>query len=176
MARRLNAVCFLRNMHIAKKGVSMSAIEDRLAAMGLELPTPPTPIANFLPYTLHGTTVYLAGQVCEWNGTVPYIGKLGRDFELADGVQAARLCALNLLACLKLACDGDLDRVQRCLRVGGFVNCKPEFEFVPAVINGASGLFVALLGEHGRHARTAVGVASLPRRAAVEVDAIFEIH
>lgn len=154
----------------------MSAIEDKLAAMGLELPVPPTPIANFLPFRLHGKTVYLAGQVNEWNGTVPFVGKLGRDFDTAQGRDAARLCALNLLACLKLACAGDLDRVDRCLRIGGFVNCDPEFEFAPAVINGASDLFVALLAERGKHARTAVGVSSLPRRAAVEIDAIFGLH
>ncbi|GAA5166436.1 RidA family protein [Viridibacterium curvum] len=153
----------------------MSQIEQRLAALGLELPTPPVPIANFVPWTQQGSMVFLAGQVCEWNGSVPYVGKLGRDFVLDEGVRAARLCALNLLACLKLACDGDLDRVRRCVRVGGFVNCAPEYEFVPAVINGASDLFVAVLGDAGRHARTAVGVASLPRCAAVEADAIFEI-
>ncbi len=153
----------------------MSAIEEKLAALGLELPTPPTPIANFVPWRRSGSTVYLAGQVCEWNGSVPYVGKLGREFSVEQGQQAARLCALNLLACLKLACDGDLGRMQRCLRVGGFVNCEPEFEFVPMVVNGASDLFAALWGDHdGRHARTAIGVATLPRRAAVEVDAIFE--
>ena len=151
------------------------AIEEKLAAMGLGLPTPPTPIANFVPWRRSGRTVYLAGQVCEWNGSVPYVGKLGRDITLEQGQQAARLCALNLLACLRLACEGDLGRVQRCLRVGGFVNCEPEFEFVPMVVNGASDLFATLWGEdRGRHARTAIGVASLPRRAAVEVDAIFE--
>jgi enamine deaminase RidA (YjgF/YER057c/UK114 family) len=114
--------------------------------------------------------------VNEWNGSVPYIGKLGREFDVEAGQQAARLCALNLLACLKLACDGDLDRVQQCLRLGGFVNCAPDFDSVPAVVNGASDLIVTLLGEAGRHARTAIGVASLPRRAAVEVDAIFLIR
>ena len=153
----------------------MSRIEERLAAMGLELPTPPTPIANFLPYRVEGRLVFLAGQVNEWNGSVPYVGKLGREFGLEDGQKAAQLCGLNLLACLKLACAGDLDRVLRCVRVGGFVNCDPEFEFVPLVVNGASDLFAAVLGDDGRHARTAVGVASLPRRAAVEVDAIFAI-
>jgi enamine deaminase RidA (YjgF/YER057c/UK114 family) len=153
----------------------VSRIEDRLAALGLTLPVPPTPIANFVPWRRSGSTVYLAGQVCEWNGSVPYVGKLGREFGVEQGQQAARLCALNLLACLKLACDGDLGRVQHCLRVGGFVNCEPEFELVPMVINGASDLFAALWGDAcGRHARTAIGVASLPRRAAVEVDAIFE--
>jgi enamine deaminase RidA (YjgF/YER057c/UK114 family) len=154
----------------------MSRIEDQLTALGLTLPTPPTPIANFVPWQRAGPLVYLAGQVNEWNGSVPYIGKLGRDFDVEAGQQAARLCALNLLACLKLACDGDLDRVQQCLRLGGFVNCVPDFESVPAVVNGASDLIVTLLGEAGRHARTAVGVASLPRRAAVEVDAIFLIR
>jgi enamine deaminase RidA (YjgF/YER057c/UK114 family) len=151
----------------------MSRIEDRLTELRLELPTPPTPIANFVPWQRAGRIVYLAGQVNEWNGTVPYVGKLGRDHDVAAGQQAARLCALNLISCLKLACAGDLDRVRQCLRLGGFVNCEPDFEFAPAVVNGASDLIVALLGDAGRHARTAVGVASLPRRAAVEVDAIF---
>ena len=151
----------------------MSQIEERLAALGLELPRPPTPIANFLPLRVQGELVFLAGQVNEWNGTVPYVGKLGREFSLAQGQKAAQLCALNLLACLKLACHGDLDRVHSCVRVGGFVNCDPEYESVPMVVNGASDLFAAVLGDSGQHARTAIGVASLPRRAAVEVDAIF---
>lgn len=152
-----------------------SRIERRLSEMGLALPTPPTPIANFVPFRRQGQVVYLAGQVNEWNGTVPFVGKLGREFDIATGQEAARLCALNLLACLRLACGGELDSVRRCLFVRGFVNCDPEFEFVPVVINGASDLFVAVLGEAGMHARTAVGVSSLPRRAAVEVDAVFEI-
>jgi len=151
----------------------MSHIEDKLALLGLSLPAPPTPIANFVPWRRAGPLVYLAGQVNEWNGSLPFVGKLGREFDIAAGQQAAQLCALNLLACLKLACEGDLDRVRECLRLGGFVNCEPEFEFVPAVVNGASDLMVAVLGDAGKHARTAVGVASLPRRAAVEVDAIF---
>ena len=154
----------------------MSRIEERLAALGLELPTPPTPIANFLPFRVQGELVFLAGQVNELNGTVPYIGKLGREFSLKEGKKAAQLCALNLLACLKLACDGDLDQVRNCVRVGGFVNCVSEFEEVPMVINGASDLFVAVLGNAGLHARTAVGVASLPRRAAVEVEALFSFY
>jgi enamine deaminase RidA (YjgF/YER057c/UK114 family) len=150
----------------------VSRIEGKLAELGLELPRPPVPIANFVPFTVTGNLVFLAGQVNEWNGTVPFVGKLG---EVEAGIKAARLCGLNLLACLKLACDGDLDRVRRCIRLGGFVNCAPEFGFAPAVVNGASDLIVAVLGDAGRHARTAVGVASLPRSAAVEVDGIFEI-
>jgi enamine deaminase RidA (YjgF/YER057c/UK114 family) len=153
----------------------VSRIEARLADLGLVLPSPPVPIANFVPWQREGRTVYLAGQVNEWNGAVPFVGKLGREFDVAAGQEAARLCALNLLACLRLACDGDLDRVRQCLRLGGFVNCVPEFEFAPAVVNGASDLIVAVFGDAGRHARTAVGVASLPRRAAVEIDAIFLI-
>jgi len=154
----------------------LSRIEERLAALGLDLPQPPVPIANFLPYRVHGTLAFLAGQVSEWNGMVPYVGKLGREFGLEEGKKAAQLCALNLLACLKLACGGNLDRVAGCVRVGGFVNCMPDFESVPMVINGASDLFTAVLGDDGRHARTAVGVATLPRRAAVEVEAIFALR
>ena len=154
----------------------MSRIERKLAALGLTLPTPPTPVANFIPYRVAGDRVFLAGQVNEWNGTVPYVGKVGAELDLPAAQKAAQLCALNLLACLKRACEGDLDRVHACLRVGGFVNCTPDFALVPMVVNGASDLFVALLGEAGRHARTAVGVASLPRLAAVEVDAIFSIR
>lgn len=153
----------------------MSPIETKLSALGLELPRPPVPIANFVPFSVTGNLVFLAGQVNEWNGTVPYLGKLGESIDMASGVKAAQLCALNLLACLKLACEGDLDRVRRCLRLGGFVNCTPDFIHAPAVVNGASDLIVAVLGDAGRHARTAVGVVSLPRGAAVEVDGIFEI-
>jgi enamine deaminase RidA (YjgF/YER057c/UK114 family) len=153
----------------------VTRIEARLAELGLALPDPPVPIANFLPFRVSAGLAFLAGQVNEWNGTVPYVGKVGREFDVAAGQQAAQLCALNLLACLRLACDGDLDRVRRCVQVRGFVNCMPEFEHVPLVINGASDLFVSVLGDAGRHARTAVGVAALPRRAAVEVDAVFEI-
>jgi enamine deaminase RidA (YjgF/YER057c/UK114 family) len=152
-----------------------SRIEARLAERGLELPLPPVPIANFVPFRISGNLVFLAGQVNEWNGSVPYIGKLGAEFDVEAGRRAAELCALNLLACLKLACAGNLDRVNGCIRLGGFVNCTPDFEFAPAVVNGASDLIVKVLGDAGRHARTAVGVASLPRRAAVEVDGIFEI-
>lgn len=154
----------------------MSRIERRLGELGLVLPDPPVPIANFVPFRIEGSLAFLAGQVCEWQGQVPYVGKLGREFDLAAGRRAAQLCALNLIACLRLACAGDLDRVAGCVRVGGFVNCDPEFDAVPMVIDGASDLLVALLGDAGRHARTAVGVASLPRRAAVEIEAVFALQ
>jgi enamine deaminase RidA (YjgF/YER057c/UK114 family) len=151
-------------------------IELKLTALGLSLPARPTPIASFLPFRVSGNTVYLAGQTCELDGRMVYTGCVGEDVTLEVARKAAELCALNLLSCLREACEGRLDRVARCLRVGGFVQAKSGFPRVPAVIDGASELFVALWGERGRHARTAVGVATLPQNAAVEVDAIFELR
>ncbi len=149
--------------------------EQRMIDLGISLPNVPTPIANFLPFRHDRNQIFLAGQICEWNGEVKYRGKLGVDHELQDGQEAARICALKLLAALRLACDGSLNRVTACLRVGGFVNCAPDYLHVPQVINGASNLIHALFGDRGLHARTAIGVASLPQGAAVEVDAIFTI-
>lgn len=154
----------------------MTTIEATLAAMGLELPQPPRPIAAFVPFTRDGTTVYLAGQVNEVGGVPTLRGKVPRDHSIEAATEAAQVCALNLLACLKLACGGDLDQVERCLSVRGFVNASDGFGQVPMVINGASNLFLALWGEQGRHARTAVGVAALPQDALVEVDAIFRVR
>ena len=155
---------------------SPDEVELKLSALGLALPERPTPIASFLPFRLSGTTVYLAGQTCELDGRVACAGRVGEDVTLAAAREAAQLCALNLLSSLREACGGRLDRVARCLRVGGFVQARPGFAQVPAVIDGASDLFIALWGERGRHARTAVGVAALPQNAAVEVDAIFELR
>jgi enamine deaminase RidA (YjgF/YER057c/UK114 family) len=149
--------------------------ERRMLELRLSLPDVPTPIANFVPFRRDKDWIFLAGQICEWNGEVKYRGKLGVEHELEDGQEAARLCALNLLAALREACGGSLDRVTGCLRVGGFVNCAPDYLLVPQVINGASNLIHALFGDRGLHARTAVGVSSLPQGAAVEVDAIFAI-
>jgi enamine deaminase RidA (YjgF/YER057c/UK114 family) len=158
------------------QSTTQDEIELKLASLGLTLPVRPTPIANFLPFRVSGNTVYLAGQTCELDGHMMYTGCVGEDVSLEVAKQAAELCALNLLASLREACAGRLDRVACCLRVGGFVQAKPGFPRVPAVIDGASELFVALWGERGRHARTAVGVATLPQNAAVEVDAIFELR
>ena len=151
----------------------MSGFERRLAAAGIVLPDVPVPIARFKPWRMAGDLVYLAGQICEWNGEVRYVGKVGVDHDLAAGQDAARICGLNLVAALRQACGGDLDRVGHCVRLGGFVNCGPDFDSVPFVVNGASDLMAEVFGDFGEHARTAVGVASLPRRAAVEVEAIF---
>lgn len=149
--------------------------EQRIIDLGISLPSVPTPIANFVPFRRDRNQIFLAGQICEWNGEVKYRGKLGIEHGLQEGQEAARICALNLLAALRLACDGSLNRVTACLRVGGFVNCAPDYLQVPQVINGASNLIHALFGDRGLHARTAIGVASLPQGAAVEVDAIFAI-
>jgi enamine deaminase RidA (YjgF/YER057c/UK114 family) len=150
-------------------------VAQRLAALDLELPPVPQPRGSFKPYSRSGSLVFLAGQICEWNGEVRYAGRIGEVHDLAAGQKAAELCALNLLASLRLALDGNLDRVVCCHRLGGFVLAKPDYADVPKVINGASDLMFALFGENGRHARTSVGVANLPANASVEVDGIFEV-
>jgi len=150
-------------------------IDKRLKELGIELPQPQAPWANYVPFTISGNLVFVSGQICQWNGEQRYVGKLGGTIGIADGQAAARLCGLNILAQLRVACGGDLDRVRRCLRLGGFVNCTPEFTEMPQVINGASDLMVELFGDSGRHARAAVGMSGLPGGLAVEVEAIFEI-
>lgn len=152
-----------------------SAIEQRLAAQGLELPAAPAPAANYVPYTISGKLIFVAGQLPFRDGQVAVTGRLGAEVSVEQGKEAARLCALNLLAQVKAACGGDLSRLARCLKLGGFVSCTPEFTEHPAVINGASDLMVEAMGEAGQHARFAVGCASLPRNAAVEVEGIFEL-
>ena len=150
-------------------------VAQRLAELGLELPPVPGPRGSFRPYSRAGSLVFLAGQICEWNGEVRYTGRIGEALDLATGQKAAQLCGLNLLASLSLVLDGDLNRVVRCHRLGGFVLAKPDYPNVPKVIDGASDLMFALFGENGRHARTSVGVANLPANATVEVDGIFEV-
>jgi enamine deaminase RidA (YjgF/YER057c/UK114 family) len=150
-------------------------IEARLKELGIELPLPGAPVANYVPFTISGNLVFIAGQLCVWNGERRFLGKLGGGIGIADGQAAARLCALNILAHLRVGCGGELDRVRRCVRLGGFVNCTPEFTEMPQVVNGASDLMVEVFGDIGRHARAAVGVSSLPGGVAVEVEATFEI-
>jgi enamine deaminase RidA (YjgF/YER057c/UK114 family) len=152
-----------------------SAIEQRLAERGLELPDAPAPAANYVPYTISGKLLFVAGQLPFRKGEVAISGLVGDEVSLEQAQEAARICALNLLAQARAACRGDLSRLARCLKLGGFVSCTPEFTEHPAVINGASDLMVEVMGEAGQHARFAVGCASLPRGAAVEVEAIFEL-
>ena len=153
----------------------MSKIDARLKELNIELPTPNAPVANYVPYVLTGKQVFISGQVTMAPDGLKFVGKLGQDISLEDGKAAARLCAINLLAQLKAACGGDLDRVRRCVKLGVFVNAAPDFTQHPEVGNGASDLIVAVLGDAGRHARAATGAGSLPRGVAVEVDGVFEI-
>jgi len=154
----------------------MSRVEQKLEALGLQLPKPWQPRGQFLAFRRDGNLVYLSGQICEWDGKVVCEGPVGAATSVEQAREASRICALNLLYALKLACDGDLDRVECILRLGGFVNCVPGFPDSPKVINGATELFVQLFGEAGQHARTAVGVAGLPGNAAVEVDAVVRLR
>ena len=149
-------------------------IEAHLKAKGIELPNASAPAANYVPFTKTGNLVYVSGQVSQWNGERKFIGKLGAEFGVPEGQQAARLCALNLVAHACAAAGGDLDRV-RVLRLTGYVNSAPDFTNQPQVVNGASDVMVEIFGDAGRHARSAVGVASLPGGVAVEVEGIFEI-
>jgi enamine deaminase RidA (YjgF/YER057c/UK114 family) len=149
---------------------------ERLTALERELPDAAAPGANYVPYVRSGNLVYISGQLCKWNGEIRYAGKLGREWTVDDGRAAARLSALNLLAVLRAAVDGDWTRVVRCVRVAGYVNATDDFTAHSQVVDGASDLLVDALGEAGRHARMAVGVNGLPRGAAVEVEAIFEVR
>ncbi len=150
-------------------------IEERLAALGITLPDAPTPMANYVPYVVSGNLVFVAGQIPLRDGDM-ITGKLGADADIDTGREAARVCALNILAQVRAACGGDLDRVRRIVKLGGFVNATPDFTDAPQVINGASDLIVEIFGDAGKHARFAVAVASLPRGVAVEIDAVVEIE
>lgn len=151
-------------------------IEARLAVLGIELPQAAAPVANYVPSVRSGDLLFVAGQICQWNGERRFVGKLGRDISLEQGQEAARLCALNILAQVKAALGGDLDHILRCVRLGAFIHCADDFKQQPQVANGASDLMVEVLGDAGRHARAAVGVNALPGGVAVEVDAIFEVR
>ncbi|HEY7377728.1 MAG TPA: RidA family protein [Steroidobacteraceae bacterium] len=151
-------------------------IDQRLQDLRIELPEPSKPGANYVPCVRVGNLLFMTGQLSQWNGERRFIGKLGREFRVEEGQQAARLCALNVIAHARKALDGDLDRIARCVRVAGYVNAVPEFTGHSQVMNGASDLFVQIFGEQGRHARMAVGVSGLPYDVAVEVEAVFEIR
>lgn len=153
----------------------MQTIDDRLKELKVELPAAATPVGNYVAYTVSDSFVYVSGQLPMEKGAVAIKGSLGRELQTEDGYRAARLCAMNVLAQLKAACNGDLGRVKRVLKLGGFVSVTPDYLDAPKCVNGASDLMVEVFGEAGRHARFAVGVASLPAGAAVEVDGIFEI-
>jgi enamine deaminase RidA (YjgF/YER057c/UK114 family) len=150
-------------------------VEKKLAELGIALPTPATPVANYMPFVRTGALLFVSGQIClDGSGKLVAKGKLGDGVSLEDGQKAARACAINVLAQVKAAL-GDLDKVKQVVRLGGFINSAPSFLDGPKVMNGASDLMVAVLGDKGRHARTTVGVAVLPGDAAVEVEGVFEV-
>lgn len=147
-------------------------IDQRLADLGITLPVPPQPIASYVPYVVEDGFIYVSGQVSLGQDGDAVRGKLGAGVSLEQGQHAARLCALNILAQLRAALDGDLDRVTRIVKLGGFVNATDDFTDQPKVINGASDLMAEVFGDNGRHARSAVGVNTLPLGFAVEIDAV----
>ena len=150
-------------------------IDARLAELGIEVPDAVAPVANYVGHVVTGNLVFVSGQVPIAGGQPQYVGKLGAEISLEEGQAAARLCAVNIIAQLKAACGGDLDRVVRVIKLGGFVNSTPEFTDQPKVVNGASDLMVEVFGDKGRHSRAAVSAGSLPMGVAVEVDAVAEI-
>ncbi|MBU4434572.1 MAG: RidA family protein [Alphaproteobacteria bacterium] len=152
----------------------MSKIEDRLIELGVVLPQPVAPVANYVPFVRSGNIVHISGQI-SLDAVGGIKGTVGVDVDLDTAQKAARLCGINLLAQMKAACDGDLDRVARVVKLGGFVQAGPDFIDIPKVINGCSDLMVEVFGDAGRHARSAVGVYRLPLGFAVEVDAVVEI-
>lgn len=153
----------------------MSKIEEKLKLLEITLPTPSAPVANYVGFVKSGNVVFVSGQLPLEAGKLQFIGKVGSEVSAEDAKKAARLCAINILAQLKVACEGDLERAVRCIKLGIFVNGDANFKDHPAVANGASDLMVEVLGDAGKHARAAVGSGSLPFGVAVEVDAIFEI-
>ncbi|MFN8948245.1 MAG: RidA family protein [Alphaproteobacteria bacterium] len=150
-------------------------IDTRLNELSITLPKAAPPVASYVPYVISGNLVFISGQVTMGPQGLEYIGQLGKEFTVEQGQAAARLCALNIIAQLREACAGNLDRVKRCVKVTGFVNAVQGFAQHPEVINGASDTLVQVFGDAGRHVRAAVGAGSLPRNVAVEVEAIFEI-
>jgi len=151
-------------------------IAGRLQSMGVTLPKPATPVASYVGFVRQGDLVYVSGQLPFVGGKLTKTGLLGQDVTVEEGAEEARICAINLLAQVNKACEGDLERVVRCVRLGGFVASTPAFADHPKVINGASDFVGAVFGEKGAHARAAVGVAALPLNACVEVEGLFAVR
>ena len=152
----------------------MGVIDDKLATLGIDVPDAAAPAANYVPYCVTGNLIFISGQLPVKDGAFSYQGKLGADISQDEGVEAAKLCAINIIAQIKKALDGDLDRVTRIVKLGGFVNATPDFTNHPKVINGASDLFVDVFGDKGRHSRFAMGAGSLPLGVSVEIEAVVE--
>lgn len=152
------------------------AVETRLAALGVTLPEPAAAVANYVPFARTGNLVFISGQLPLSGGVVAHPGLVGRDIDVQIAQEAARICAVNLLAQIRMAVEGDWDRVVRCVRLGGFIACTSDFKDHAKIVNGASDLVVGALGDIGRHARTSIGVSALPLGAAVEVEGLFEVR
>ena len=153
----------------------MSKIEQKLKSLGINIPAAVAPVANYIGFVKSGQQIFISGQLPIENGEIKYIGRVGSQVSAEDAKKAAKICALNLISQLKSACNGDLDRVTRCIKLGVFINADADFTGHPAIANGASDLMVEIFGEAGKHARAAVGSGSLPLGVAVEIDAIFEV-
>ncbi|NVK17943.1 MAG: RidA family protein [Methylocystaceae bacterium] len=149
-------------------------IDTRLAELGITLPNANAAVGNYVPTLITGNQIFVSGQITMLDGELKYIGRIGESLNVEDGMAAARLCGLNLISQVRAALDGDLDRITRVIKLGGFVNSTPEFTEQPKVLNGASDLMVEVFGERGKHTRSAVGVAALPLGICVEIDGIFE--
>ncbi len=150
-------------------------IEARLQALSIDLPEAASPAANYIPYVITGNLIFVSGQLPFMNGALPGVGKVGRDLNVEEAREIARICGLNLIAQARAACGGDLDRIARVVKVGGFVNAVEDFDQHPEIINGCSDLMVEVFEDKGRHSRFAVGAGSLPRGVSVEIEAIFEL-
>ncbi len=151
--------------------------EKRLAELGLTLPEPQAPlVAKIKGTSLVGNVLYVSGMIPQWEGDLPFVGKIGREFTVDQGREAARLAALNVIAHARAALDGDLDRIAQIAKVSGFVNCTPDVTEIGNVVNGASELFIQVFGEQGEHSRIAVGAVSMPLGVAVEIEAVIELN
>ena len=153
----------------------MHLFEENIKSLGLNIPELPKALANYVPYKIVGNTIYISGQAPAQNGEIVYKGKVGADITVEDGIEAAKLCVINIIASVKAGLDGNWDKLDSFVKLTGYVNCKDNFTDQPRVINGASDMLVDIFGEQGRHARVAVGSNALPLGIAVEIDAIIQL-
>lgn len=153
----------------------MYSFEENIMQLGINIPDMPAPLANYVPYKVSDNVVYVSGQGPVLNGDLMYKGKVNEDISIEDGIKAAELCCINIIAALKKSINGDWNRLDSFLKLGGFVNCNDDFYDQPKIINGASDLLVKIFGDQGRHARFAVGSNALPMNISVEIDAIIKI-
>ena len=151
-------------------------VEDRLVALGIELPAAPTPAANYLPWTITGNQLWIAGQAPIRGGKYEYVGRVGKEVTPLDAHAAARLCAINVLAQVKAACEGDWSRVVKAVRICGYISAAPDFFDFPKVLDGCSDLMFEVLGDAGKHVRTVMGVSGLRFNVPIVVDALFEVR